>query len=128
VVVGCGFTFRLLAQQLLDFIPGFGWAVKAGVAYSGTLAMGYAAVEYFEEGGDFSGVAERVKAARDKAVEIARDRMGRGLPPEEAPIQAHGYVVMNDGPLPVPPLEPGALPSHIETVQGAGGSQGAGAL
>jgi uncharacterized protein (DUF697 family) len=128
VVVGGGFTFRLLAQQLLDFIPGFGWAVKAGVAYSGTLAMGYAALEYFEEGGEFSGVAQRVKDARDKAMEMARDRMGRGLPPEEAPIQAHGYVVMNDGPLPVPPLEPGELPSHVESDNGASDLTGAGSL
>lgn len=96
VVVGGGFTFRLIAEQLLDFIPGFGWAVKAGVAYSGTLAMGYAALEYFEQGGEFSGVLQRVKDARDKAVETARGRVRRGLPAEE-PVATHGYVVIEGG-------------------------------
>jgi uncharacterized protein (DUF697 family) len=96
VLVGSGFTLRAIARQLLDFIPGFGWAVKAGIGYSGTLAMGYAALEYFEEGGDFSGVALRVKEARDKAVGAARDRFGRGLPAEE-PIPAHAYVVSGSG-------------------------------
>ena len=103
VVVGGGFTFRAIASQLLDFVPGFGWAIKAGVAYSGTLAMGYAAVEYFEEGGDMTGVMERVKSARDKAVKTARERVRRGLPAEE-PIPAHGYVVVEGGtPAPMTP-------------------------
>ena len=92
VIVGGGFTLRAVARQLLDFIPGFGWALKAAIGYSGTLAMGYAALQYFEEGGDFSGVALHVVEARDKAVEIARERLGRGLPAEK-PIPAHGYVV-----------------------------------
>ena len=117
VVVGGGFTLRAIAGQLLDFIPGFGWAVKAGIAYSGTLAMGYAALEYFEEGGEFSGVAKRVKEARDKAVAAARDRMRRGLP-AEGPIPAHGYVVVSDEPATashtLPPAEtllPGDAPA-----------------
>ena len=105
LVVGGGFTLRALASQLLDFVPGFGWAIKAGVAYSGTLAMGYAALEYFEEGGEFSGVAKRVKEARDKAVAAARERLQRGLPAEE-PIPAHGYVVVSEE----PPVPPAALP------------------
>jgi hypothetical protein len=46
--------------------------------------------------------------ARDKAVEVARERVGRGLPAEE-PIPANGYVVQHEGPFPVPPLE-AALP------------------
>jgi uncharacterized protein (DUF697 family) len=107
VVVGGGFTLRAIAGQLLDFIPGFGWAVKAGIAYSGTLAMGYAALEYFEEGGEFSGVAKRVKEARDRAVAVARDRMGRGLPADE-PIAAHGYVVVSDEPAATPRTLPAA--------------------
>jgi uncharacterized protein (DUF697 family) len=96
VVVGGGFTLRAIARQLLDLIPGFGWAVKAGIGYSGTLAMGYAALEYFEEGGDIGGVAQRVKDARDRAVKGARERFGRGLPAEE-PLPAHGYVVAGEG-------------------------------
>jgi uncharacterized protein (DUF697 family) len=75
VIVGGGFTLRAVARQLLDFIPGFGWALKAAIGYSGTLAMGYA-----------------------------------------APIPAHGYVVTHEGPFPVPPLEPGELPTPAASV------------
>jgi uncharacterized protein (DUF697 family) len=47
-VVGAGFGFRALARQLLDLVPGIGWAVKGGVAYTGTRAVGEAAHRYFE--------------------------------------------------------------------------------
>lgn len=50
-VVGSGFAFRALARQLLDFVPLAGWAVKGGIAYGGTRAIGEAAVRYFEAGG-----------------------------------------------------------------------------
>ncbi len=91
-VVGGGFVFRAIARQALAFIPGFGWAVKAGIGYTGTIAMGYAAINYFEEGGDVSGLAERIREARDHAIEAARSRsLRRG--PAEPPIPAHAYVV-----------------------------------
>ena len=109
IVVGGGFTLRAVARQLLDFIPGFGWALKAAIGYSGTMAMGYAALEYFEEGGELSSVGERIKSARDRAVEAARERMGLGLPAEE-PIPAH-YVVVQEGAQPAPPLAVGVLPA-----------------
>jgi uncharacterized protein (DUF697 family) len=129
VVVGGGFTLRAVARQLLVVVPGFGWALKAAIGYSGTLAMGYAALEYFEEGGEFSGVMERVKAARDQAIAAARERMGRGLPAEE-PIAAHGYVVVDEGQSAHPPLaivsadpsDPTEAPTSVAT-----GSTGAGA-
>jgi uncharacterized protein (DUF697 family) len=47
-VVGAGFGFRVIARELLDFVPVAGWAVKGGVAYAGTKAVGEAAVRYFE--------------------------------------------------------------------------------
>jgi uncharacterized protein (DUF697 family) len=47
-VVGAGFGFRAVARELLDFVPVAGWAVKGAVAYSGTRAIGEAAVRYFE--------------------------------------------------------------------------------
>jgi uncharacterized protein (DUF697 family) len=47
-VVGAGFGFRAIARELLDAIPVAGWAVKAGIAYGGTRAIGEAAVRYFE--------------------------------------------------------------------------------
>lgn len=41
--VGVGFGLRALARELLDLVPGAGWAVKVGVAYAGTRALGEAA-------------------------------------------------------------------------------------
>ncbi len=86
-VVGGAFVFRSVARQALALVPGFGWAIKAGIGYSGTLAMGYAALEYFEHGGDVSGLAERIRDARDRAIDAARRKGGR----EEA-IPAHAWV------------------------------------
>jgi uncharacterized protein (DUF697 family) len=45
--VAAGLGFRALARQLLGAIPVAGWAVKGGVAYGGTRALGEAAMRYF---------------------------------------------------------------------------------
>ena len=47
-VVGAGFGLRALAREALDFVPVAGWAVKGAIAYTGTRALGEAAVRYFE--------------------------------------------------------------------------------
>lgn len=61
-VVGGGFLLRMLARQAVAFVPGFGWAIKGGIGYSGTLAMGYAAIKYFEGGADLGDLEVRLKA------------------------------------------------------------------
>lgn len=61
VVVGGGFTLRAVARQMLTVVPVMGWAVKGGVGFGGTLAMGKAAIAYFEEGADVVQVATRLK-------------------------------------------------------------------
>jgi uncharacterized protein (DUF697 family) len=47
--VAAGFGFRAVARQLLGAIPFAGWAVKGGIAYAGTRALGEAAMRYFEQ-------------------------------------------------------------------------------
>jgi uncharacterized protein (DUF697 family) len=47
-VIGGGMGFRALARQALGAIPIAGWAVKGGIAYAGTRALGEAALRYFE--------------------------------------------------------------------------------
>jgi len=47
-VVGFGFGMRTIARELLDVVPVAGWAIKGAVAYTGTRAIGEAAVRYFE--------------------------------------------------------------------------------
>jgi uncharacterized protein (DUF697 family) len=124
VVLGGGFALRAIARQLLVFIPGFGWAVKAGIGYSGTMAMGYAALEHFEAGGEMGALAVKVKAARDRAIEAARARAMRGESAEE-PLQANGYVVVSEVPeaalpqeLALPPVVGG--PGAVSAQDGVG--------
>ena len=49
-VVGPGLGFRSVARGA-RLRPGLGWAMKGGVAYAGTQALGKAATAYFEQGG-----------------------------------------------------------------------------
>lgn len=77
-VVGGAFACRTVARQLVGVVPAFGWAIKAAIGYSGTAAMGYAAIEYFEHGGNMAGLAGVVSEARAKAVSAAEStRAGR---------------------------------------------------
>jgi uncharacterized protein (DUF697 family) len=46
-VLGGGLGFRALARELVDLVPGVGWAVKGAIAYAGTRALGEAAVRLF---------------------------------------------------------------------------------
>jgi uncharacterized protein (DUF697 family) len=46
-VVGAGLGWRTLARELLDFAPVGGWAVKGGIAYTGTRAIGEAARRFY---------------------------------------------------------------------------------
>ena len=66
-----GFAGRSVARQVAGAVPAIGWAVKAGVGYAGTKAMGLAAVEYFERGGNIAGLAGVVSTATAKATQIA---------------------------------------------------------
>lgn len=106
-VMGGGFALRAFARQLLDFVPGFGWALKAGIAYTGTVAMGKAAIAYFEQGADLRSV---VKHLEEEAVGLAR-----GVLPSSRPAA---------GPQPSLPVpEPAAVPYKVEAADGdvAGG-------
>ncbi len=81
VVVAGGFVCRGVSRRIAGFIPVLGWAVRAAVGFAGTEAMGRAAIEYFEVGGDIVGVASVVQSARDgvasAATTIARNPMGK---------------------------------------------------
>jgi uncharacterized protein (DUF697 family) len=50
-VIAAGLGFRTVARQLVGLVPGFGWAVKGGIAYGATIALGEAASAYFAAGG-----------------------------------------------------------------------------
>lgn len=68
-IVGGAFACRSVARQVAGAVPAIGCAVKAGVGYAGTKAMGLAAVEYFERGGNIAGLAGVVSTATAKATQ-----------------------------------------------------------
>lgn len=79
-VVGGAYACRTLARELVEFVPVLGFAIRTGIAYGGTAALGYAVIEYFEGGEDITGVANvAAKAAEaggkvvSKAKEVAAD-------------------------------------------------------
>ncbi len=49
-VLAAGFGLRALARQILKLVPLAGWIASGAIGYAGTLAMGRAAVLYFERG------------------------------------------------------------------------------
>lgn len=110
-VIGSAFALRTVARQAAALIPGFGWALKAAIGYSGTLAMGHAAIDYFEHGGDLSDLGTRLKDARDRAVEGARRRTSR-----RKAIPADAWVVEEAA----SPAAAPALPSAGGPGEGAG--------
>ena len=93
-IVGGGFTLRAVARQVLDFIPGFGWAIKGGIGYTGTIAMGKATIAYFEQGADLGQVAHRLRDATGDVTGAAAGRVrrlrGRGEPEPSAGGDADG--------------------------------------
>jgi len=49
-VVGAGLGLRALAHQGLRFVPVAGWALKGAIGYGGTIALGRAAVAFYQSG------------------------------------------------------------------------------
>ena len=90
-VVGGAFACRTVARQLVAFVPALGWAVKAAIGYAGTLAVGRAAVEYFEGDGSIEHLAEVAGRARDKAV-MAAEAARAADTPADAVKAAAGVV------------------------------------
>ena len=72
-LVGGAFACRAVARQLVAFVPALGWAVKAAIGFTGTQAMGRAAIEYYE-GTGLGKLTDAVAEARDRAVRAAASR------------------------------------------------------
>ncbi|MBR3258183.1 MAG: hypothetical protein IKF96_04255 [Eggerthellaceae bacterium] len=91
-VVGGGFLARTAARELIGLVPVGGWAVKGGIGYSATMAMGYAALNYFEGGGGLHGVGSIATGAADAAVKAAgaakkAAAKGKDAAKESAPVK-----------------------------------------
>lgn len=70
-LIGGAFVCRSVARQLVKCVPVLGWAVKAAVGYAGTMAMGYAAIEYYEGESGFAKISDAITAARNKVIHAA---------------------------------------------------------
>ena len=75
-VLAAGFGLRALSRQLLKLVPVAGWAASGAIGYAGTVAMGRAAILYFERGGVAPGPAERSEILR-RAQEEAKAFVSR---------------------------------------------------
>lgn len=78
-MVGGGLVCRNFAREAVGAVPALGWAIKGTVGYTGTLAMGRAAIEYFENGGGVSGVTGTVSKAAEAAAPYASVAFEKGL-------------------------------------------------
>jgi uncharacterized protein (DUF697 family) len=72
-VVGTGLGLRAIARGALGVVPVGGWAVKGGVAYTGTRALGEAAIRYFEARASSGGTAAS-PASAEQAMQGRRER------------------------------------------------------
>ncbi len=82
-VVGAAFALRALARQALDFVPGFGWALKGAVGFTGTVALGEAAIAYFEAGAPLQvshmqRMNQQLERARSKLPGFLQRRLASG--------------------------------------------------
>ena len=75
-VLAAGFGLRAVSRQVLKLVPVAGWAASGAIGYAGTVAMGRAAVLYFERGKVVPGPAERSGILR-RAQEEARAFLAR---------------------------------------------------
>lgn len=83
-VVAGAFVSRTIARELVAFIPGVGWAIKAGIGYGATYAMGLAVVEYFSMGGNEISFGDFIKGAKDDIIDKAHDIAEKHMSEDEA--------------------------------------------
>lgn len=85
-VVGGAFVLRSAARQIVGIVPVGGWAVKGGIGYTGTQAMGRAAIAYFEqitgEKPFTENMADAAEAAKETAVHVT-DTFKQARSPKE---------------------------------------------
>ena len=72
-VFGGGYGWRALAREVSGFIPVAGIAIKAGIAYAGTVVVGQAASYYYETGSQMhpSAVSALYREAAERAHALA---------------------------------------------------------
>lgn len=103
-VVGGGLVFRNVARSAIGVVPVLGWAIRSGVGYAGTIAMGRAAIEYFEKGGGLSGLGGVVGSAAQAVVNTAGE------------VQSSSEEYASEHPMPVPETSAEVWANRIRSV------------
>ena len=75
-VLAAGFGLRAVGRQVAKLVPIAGWAASGAIGYTGTVAMGRAAILYFERGKVEPGTAEKSEILR-RAKEEAKAFVAR---------------------------------------------------
>ena len=79
-VIGAGFLWRMIARELVAFIPG-GWGIvpKVAVAYAGTYLVGEVVVQWYQTGEKLSprAMRELFAEALARGKKIAQDLLAR---------------------------------------------------
>jgi GTP-binding protein Era len=84
VAFGAGFGARMLFQQLSEVIPVAGWVLSSAVAASTTAAMGYAAIQWFDQGHKVSAETMRMMAKQwTSGLAAALTSLGKRRPGKE---------------------------------------------
>ena len=84
-VVAGGLACRTAARELVGLVPAAGFLIKGAIGYSGTLAMGRTAIEYFEGGGGAAGLAGVVGKVSSTAAGVVSKAQST-LNQEEEPV------------------------------------------
>ena len=92
VVIGGAYLSRALARELIEFVPILGFAIRTGVAYASTSAMGYAIIEYFEGGEDATGVANVATKASEFGVRTLAKARDIAVDPSQISFERAGEI------------------------------------
>lgn len=99
------FIFRNISRQLAGLVPALGWAVKGTMGYLGTQAIGRAAIEYFEGGGNVAGLVALAGKATNETAKVVTfvqsEPTLRNVGEKVAPIARKAVSVALDAVVPV---------------------------
>ena len=93
-VVGSAYLCRTLARELVEFVPVLGFAIRTGIAYGGTAALGHAVIAYYEGGENVTGVANVAARATEAGTKLVSKVRAFAADPSSLGLveKASGYV------------------------------------
>lgn len=102
-VFAAGFAYRALARGVAGAIPGLGWAIKAAIAWGGTVASARAVEAHLSGSIDVSGLAGALGSRKAKTAAASAEPvivpLGSSLPAAETEVKEEpdGYITIELG-------------------------------